>query len=343
MDDLPAGDTTHQASQLVDSDLGGTLPLDVNIQAKKGNKFWSDPENLARLDTLAAAFREFSPVGSVMSLADFMKAAEPGGKLPSSSQRIAETSLVYAMSERNPLDGFITPDGSGTRLALRMRDVQTHEMLEAVGRMEKLARRFFPGSDITVTGVAATTHQINTEMSERLMLGFFTALFWIFIVLALVFRSATWALVSVVPNLLPPTVLITVLALTETPIKPGIAIVFSISLGIAFDNTVYLLHGLRRELGTNVGMALKSAMMQESEACLLSGVCLGAGFAVFLFSHFAMNQVFGLFMLLSVVAGLVGDLILLPAFVSLFPGLLVRRREPLNSSAEAREGVPYAL
>ncbi len=35
------------------------------------------------------------------------------------------------------------------------------------------------------------------------------------------------------------------LALTETPIKPGVAIIFSIALGLAFTNTIYALNRLR--------------------------------------------------------------------------------------------------
>ncbi|NQZ02599.1 MAG: MMPL family transporter, partial [Bdellovibrionales bacterium] len=246
MDDLPNGDTTKTASLFIDDHLGGTLPLDLNIEANEGNEFWKHPANLQRLETLTLALRELDAVGSVMSITDFLKTSEANGEVPATSQRIAEKYLLYGMNEDNPLEAFLTPNKNSTRVALRMQDVPSDEMLVAVGRMEKLTRRLFPGTKIIVTGAAKTTHEINREMSQRLMFGFFTALFWIFLLLAFVFRSFSWALVSVVPNLMPPTVLITALALTETPIKPGIAIIFSISLGIAFDNTVYLLNSLMR-------------------------------------------------------------------------------------------------
>jgi predicted RND superfamily exporter protein len=342
MDDLPNGDSTKTANLFIDSHLGGTLPLDLNIEAKQGEQFWKHPENLERLETLTLAFRQLESVGSVMSVTDFLKTSEVDGKVPGTSQRIAEKYLLYGMNEDNPLEAFLTPNKNSTRVALRMRDVPSEEMLTAVGRMEKLAHRLFPAAEVIVTGAAKTTHEINREVSQRLMFGFFVALFWIFLLLAFVFRSFSWAIVSVVPNLMPPTILITALALSETPIKPGIAIIFSISLGIAFDNTVYLLNSLKRQLRTNVGMALKAAMIEEAEACLLSGVCLMAGFSVFVFSHFAMNQVFGLFMLLSISSGLVGDLILLPAFVSLFPRLLLGKGPVKKAQSQTGEGLPYA-
>ncbi|MEO0337270.1 MAG: MMPL family transporter, partial [Pseudomonadota bacterium] len=110
MDDLPDGDTTKTASLFIDSDLGGTLPLDLNIEAKSGDEFWKKPANLQRLETLTQAFREIESVGSVMSVTDFLKTSEADGQVPTTSQRVAEKYLLYGMNDDNPLEAFLTPN-----------------------------------------------------------------------------------------------------------------------------------------------------------------------------------------------------------------------------------------
>ena len=46
------------------------------------------------------------------------------------------------------------------------------------------------------------------------------------------------------------------------------------------------------------------------------------GFSVFMASYFSMNRIFGFYMLLSMLAGLLGDLVLLPTLLKTFPWLL---------------------
>jgi hypothetical protein len=49
------------------------------------------------------------------------------------------------------------------------------------------------------------------------------------------------------------------------------------------------------------------------------------GFSVFLFSYFELNRTFGACMLVSILAGLLGDLVFLPAVLRAAPWLLAER------------------
>jgi len=67
--------------------------------------------------------------------------------------------------------------------------------------------------------------------------------------------------------------------------------------------------------GHSYQKALFHTFWSEANPCFFSSMVLVVGFAVFAVSYFKMNQQFGVFMVLSVVAGLVGDLVLLPALL----------------------------
>ena len=106
--------------------------------------------------------------------------------------------------------------------------------------------------------------------------------------------------------------------------KPGIALIFSIALGISFDNTVYLLGRLRllRDRSKTGEISVCKAWYQEGNLCLFSSIALAAGFLVFLASYFSLNQQFGFYMVMAIIGGILGDLVLLPAMLAAFPGMV---------------------
>src|ERR1700733_7778956 len=60
----------------------------------------------------------------------------------------------------------------------------------------------------------------------------------------------------------------------------------------------------------------------EGNPCLVATLVVMMGFSVFLFSYFELNRTFGACMLVSIVAGILGDLVFLPALLKSAPWLL---------------------
>ncbi len=339
-DDLPKDHETRVSTEYIGNKMGGVIPLEISISAKKST--WENPSALHKLDNLVKKWRLLPEIGSVISISDFIKVADPKLRLPKHKNSLSEIYLVYGMSNKNPLRNFLTPNRQGTRVSFKLRDVPANQMQIVVNQIKENIIKTFPNHEILVGGLAATVHPLNESLSKDLMLGFFHAMIGIMIILSLVFRSLKWAIVSALPNLIPPAVLLGTLAITETPIKPGIAIIFAISLGIAFDNTVYILGRLKEMLKekTYDALPVKELLSHEAGACFVSSVSLLCGFSIFLFSYFSMNKIFGLFMLLSITAGLVGDLILLPIVLKMFPHLLLRKKPAmiLKSTTPIKSG-----
>ena len=70
---------------------------------------------------------------------------------------------------------------------------------------------------------------------------------------------------------------------------------------------------------------------------MFSTLALVGGFAIFMASYFELNRMFGAYMLLSILAGMIGDLIFLPALLSWFPGLIETRAVALQKGKEDLE------
>ncbi len=332
-DDLPQKEEARIATENIDKTLGGTIPFEVLIESANVKEPWNDPKAVAALDKVLGKLRGYLEVGSAVGLPDLLRQAlgNPSAKIPKQRSAIAESWFMLSMAGENPLKQFLTSDGSTARLALRMRDMPSDELEAAMSAIVKEVSAAFPGARVSTGGMATTVHTLNNELSRHLMEGFFHALGVITFLLFFVFRSWRWTLTAVLPNLVPAAVLIGVLAISKTPIKPGVALVFSIALGIAFINTVYLLQRLRalmKETGQGPGELIEKTLMLEGNPCLISSVCVLAGFGIFLASEFGINRTFGAYMLISLFFGLIGDLVFLPALIRLYPQILGSTPKP---------------
>jgi predicted RND superfamily exporter protein/outer membrane lipoprotein-sorting protein len=322
-DDLPQNHQVRLSTETIDKELGGMIPVDIQIAGSQDA--WNDPKLIERLDTLSAEIRNTKGVGSVVSLPDLVAAASfHHTRLPASRSSTAEIFFLYSLSNESPLKNFLNADSSKTRLSVRTQDLPGNQLHELVQELQAKTEKTFPEMQVQVTGMGSTIHALNNDLSHELIFGFWQSMAAIVVLLVFVFRSLRWSLVACIPNLVPPAALLGFLAISETPIKPSVAIIFSIALGLAFNNTVYLLARLRTmQKNTKSGnLDIEKALWLEGNPCLISSLTLLAGFSVFMASYFAMNRIFGFYMLLSMLAGLVGDLILLPTMLKSCPWLL---------------------
>lgn len=321
-DDLPKDHQSRLTTELIDQEFGGVIPLDIELQATT-SEFWKQPENLRRLDAEMKTLRSWPGVGQAVSLADFLKSFDAQGSFPKTAQEVSELLFLYSLSGQNPTKNFRTSDGKNLRVQMKLKDIPGDEMNLLVARVQEYLQSQFPDVKVAGTGMANHIHPTNNRVSSELIFGFWQALFAIFLILIPVFRSLRWALVACLPNLVTPAILIGAMAIMQTPIKPPLALIFSISLGLAFNNTVYIFERLRQlvKQGRRIRL-IEHVFHREGMNCLHSTLVIFAGFGVFLFAQFSVNQSFGAFMLLAIIAGLVADLVFLPALLAWQPALL---------------------
>ena len=324
-DDLPNIGGIHPAAQLVDDKMGGMDPLELMITVPGESEPWNEPARIQKLDSLLTQWRKLPAVGSAIAIPDFLRNAKSIGKLDS-RQSVAEVFFLYGLADGNPLSHFLTSDGSSARVAIRMHDVPADEVEKTTHEIAAAAKAAFPGAEVKAGGMATMAHPLNAELSEELIWGLWGSLLWISLLMIVVFRSLRWALIAAVPNLLAPLLLIATMSVLKTPIKPTVAVIFSIALGVAYNNTVYLLARLKwlgKGKSARHTRMIERAWYQEGNPCLFSSLALIGGFAVFLGSYFSINRVFGAYMLWSIGVGLFGDLIFLPVLLKVLPHKLL--------------------
>lgn len=324
LDDLPEHQNTRKTTEYMDRNFGGTLEMNFVIKQTKKSQDWNQASNIRNLDSALEKIRKLNVVGSVISVNDFYKSLSNGPaskRLPASNADLSEKNFLFSLGTQNPIESLVSEDKKSLLLKVRYKDASSDQVKATSKNIERLLRITFPQAQVTKSGFAEQFHVMNQEISKDLVFNFWHALALACIILMFVFKSWRLAVLACLPNFLPPLALLAWVGYQQVSLKPTVAIIFSIAIGLAFTNTVYILGRilkLKKEFGGKNYLPLKRALLEEGNPCLLATLLVVLGFVVFLFSYFGVNKLFGQYMILSVLAALVGDLIFMPSFLQQF-------------------------
>lgn len=324
LDDLPEHQDTRRTTEYMDRTFGGTLEMNFVVKQIGKNQDWNQASNIRKLDSTLQKIRQLDVVGSVISVNDFYKSlanTNSVSRLPASNADLSEKNFLFSLGAQNPIESLVSEDKKSMLLKIRYKDASSDKVKATSKNIERLLRITFPKAQVTKSGFAEQFHLMNQEISKALVFNFWHALVLACFILMFVFKSWRLALLACLPNFLPPLALLAWVGFQQVALKPTVAIIFSIAIGLAFTNTVYILGRilkLKKEFGTKNYLPLKRALLEEGNPCLLATLLVVLGFVVFLFSYFGVNRLFGQYMILSVLAALVGDLIFMPSFLQQF-------------------------
>lgn len=205
------------------------------------------------------------------------------------------------------------PERQRMRLVLRALERQPAEVkLELIAAVEEIAKRHFP--DARASGLYVLLAHLITSLLADQLVSFGLAGIGIFITMAFAFRSLRIGLISLVPNAFPIVLLIGALGWTGIPINIGTAMIASVSMGLTVDSSIHYLTAYRasRREGVAHAEAIQSAHGTVGFVLVLANIALIAGFSVLAMSHFIPLVYFGVLVSLSMLGGLIGNLLLLP-------------------------------
>lgn len=146
---------------------------------------------------------------------------------------------------------------------------------------------------------------------------FLVATIGIFIVMSIATRSVWLALAALAPNALPVLLVLGTMGWIGTRVNMGAAMIAAVSLGLSVDSSIhYLMHyGRKKRNGDRPLKALRSAQENVGLAVVLATIALIAGFVSLCSSEFVPTVVFGTLASLTMLGGLLGNLVLLPVLI----------------------------
>jgi hypothetical protein len=338
---FPADHPLNVAYRFIEARLGGVTPLELILESKTPGGI-KRPEALAAISDLQAFLAAQPETLRGVSIADWValarSALEPPARraeppTPDALERAAF--LLEAVAARD-LPYWVRDDWSVARVSSRSVALDSERNDALLARLERFAHErlaTLPDLRATVTGLVPVFARMEEYLLASQVQSFGLAFASIFAVFALVLRSLGWAVVAMIPNALPVLWTLCVMALFGIPLDVVTVMIASITLGIVVDDTTHLLHGFReaRAAGRAPGDAMSEAILRCGHALVFTTLVLSLGFGTLCLSEFRPTARFGLLTSVTIVSGLLAELLVLPALVHavapLRIGSLVRREQ----------------
>ncbi len=299
---LPPDHPTSQANHVIDSQLGGLLPLDIQLDGPVRGR--------AALKAMLAAEASLEEIPEV-------RAARSPASM--AAQVSAWMGGLYALPETDgALKGILEDermsallDERGALMVLRVQDVGANRFAVVAAEVDRRARSILEpaGLEVTLTGTPIVAYRGVNAVTTDLRNSLAGAFVVIALLMALLFKSPRIALLSLLPNAAPLLIGYGFFGLTGWPLDPAPAVVFTVALGIAVDDTIHLLMRWREEGD------ITRAVRHSGRAVFVTSLMLTAGFGMNVFSAFPSTRSFGALGAVILVGALVSDVLLLPALL----------------------------
>ena len=131
----------------------------------------------------------------------------------------------------------------------------------------------------------------------------------------ILFRSPIAGIIAAIPLALSILILFGLMGLFYIELNIATAILSSIMIGVGVDYTIHFLWRYREERknGLDYVEAVKATLTTTGRGIIFNAFSVIVGFTVLLFSSFLPVQFFGFLVVVSILACLIGALVLVPA------------------------------
>lgn len=336
----------YKGMQVIDTKLGGTVPVDVLIKfkddakittandvkdefedefnAKEGEaKYWF---NSYRMDVVKKIHhhlegKEF--VGKVSSLATLLDVIEILNKGE------ADDLLLSIMYEQMPdeykkiiLSPYVSIADNELRLSLRTIDsdknLRRDEFLTTLkNELENLTKN--DNVSVQISGAMVLYNNMLKSLISSQISSFGFVVLVIFVIFLVIFKSLKLALISIIANLIPLCIVFGVMGFAQIPLDIMSITIASISIGIGVDDIIHYIHRYQEERKSKgVIESIKASHASIGYAMYYTSFAIFLGFSVMVTSNFIPTIYFGLLTDLVMATMLISALVLLPALVHSF-------------------------
>lgn len=309
-----------QGYRFVEKNFGGAGVWDIIVPLPQDLQ----PQTAVQLLAFQQKLREEIPtLTKVLSLVDALDAGLGNLRNLGFGARIALRGGISMMRRQSPelLDAIYAPATENTSAYLRIL-LRSPEQLDAATKSETIEQvqqqveEYLPeGSE--VTGYYVLLNALIESLLRDQWTTFGVAVVAIGVMMGLAFRSATLAAMTLVPNALPVLFLFGAMGWLGIRVNMGAAMIAAVSVGLSVDGSIHYVMSYQRlrRAGTAWPDALASVQGTVGRAAVFATLALVVGFATLCYSDFIPTIYFGALVSLSMIGGLVGNLVVLPLLI----------------------------
>ncbi|KGI55729.1 RND family transporter [Campylobacter sp. MIT 97-5078] len=326
---------------VIDEYLGGTMPLEVvlrfqnkssqatqdsfedefNALAEQKTYFFS-ADKMRLVKKVHDYFTQKEFVGSTLSLNSLLilgKSINEGKDLDDFALAFLYENLPLNFKDEL-LNPFVNVDENELRFVMRIKDsdatLQRNEFLKSIN--EELGTLLQGEAlEFRLSGIML----LYNNMLQSLFASQFNTLAFviiaIFVLFVLVFKSFKLALVGILANIIPLSLVFAFMGFLGLSLDLMSITIAAICIGIGVDDSIHYIYRFKEELGKkSLQEALIASHLHIGSALFQSKVAIILGFSVMMSSNFIPTIYFGFLTLIVMILLLLGSLILLPSLLS---------------------------
>lgn len=334
----------RQGMQVIDKNLGGTIPLDVIVKFKDRQadeatekdefedefnseaneaKYWFSSYKTRVAQKTHEFLKEQNFVGSVGSLATLISVIKElnNGKI--------DDFLLSAMYEKLPneyknilLNPYVNIKHNELRFTLRIVDsddrLRRDKFLrELRSELNELLKN--DNVEVSLVGMMVLYNNMLLNLVSSQTDTLLLSVGILFVIFCFIFRSLKLATIAIATNLLPLCVLFGIMGFFGIPLDIMSITIAAISIGIGVDDVIHYVHRLKIELLSKpILQAIKASHSSIGYAMYYTSFAIILGFSVMMSSNFIPTIYFGLLTNLVMSLMLICALVFLPALLASF-------------------------
>jgi predicted RND superfamily exporter protein len=338
VDDLPEKDPIYADLKFVEKNFKGIVPFEVMVDTKEDNGVFN-PVILTKIKVLQREFSKYPEFTKPLSIVEGLKFVYQGYRggdpkyfvLPPAMelQKMAEYVKGTGKGE-NMLSAFLDEKKQKTRISFQSTDVGTVRMREMFTALQAKADTIFNFDkessqwkpkeqqvDVKLTGNGVVFTKGNDYLLGNLGESTLLAIILVSMVMASQFLNFRTVMISTIPSIIPLIITAGIMGYFGIPLKPSTTLIFSIAFGIASDGTIYFLTKYKEEIlkGKSISQAVSETIKYTGISMFYTAIILFFGFGIFVASGFKGTVFLGLLVSITLLIGMISNLILLPCFL----------------------------
>ena len=339
----------YQGLKLIDQKLGGTTPLDILLHfpddvendesAAEGDEFdfsfggfpqgnpedyWFTPSKVDEIKKVHDYLDSIPAIGKVLSLASLIRVGEDINKGPFDAFEMAIVNKRMPKElKASMIDPYISIPDNEARINMRIVDslenLRRNELLQTI-RHDLEHKLGLSPDKFQLTGLMVLYNNMLQSLFESQIETLGVVMAGIALMLLVLFRSVSLAIIGIIPNLLAAGMILGLMGWLEIPLDMMTITIAAITIGIAVDNSIHYIFRFREEYARlgDYAQTLHYCHANIGNAIFYTAITIIIGFSILVLSNFIPTIYFGLFTALAMFIALLAALTLLPKLILLW-------------------------
>ena len=343
----------YKGMEVIDTELGGTTPLDVIIDFPKTEttpapkaaddfggsgefddfeaefaagaddpQYWFTSEKMATIERIHDYLDSLNETGKVLSFATMLKVGRiiNGGK----DLDNLELALLYKELPDKFRSVILTPylDIAHNQVRFNVRIVDSRGDLRRDALLKEITRDIheklgIPAENIHLAGMMLLYNNMLQSLFNSQIMTLGLVVLILALMFFMLFRSVKIAFIAMVTDVVAVGMVFGLMGWAHIPLDMMTITIAAISLGIAVDDAIHYLHRFKIEVARdgNYIAAMHRSHGSIGYAMYYTTMAIIVGFSVLILSNFTPTIYFGLLTVMAMLMALVANLLLLPRLI----------------------------